>query len=106
MGRRAGIAVELGTAHDPADEEGLLQASELPASDRRPGSEPAKEVVERTDRAAQQRRTPGQQLALHAIDVRPVRHDELRLPPVPRVEHGEIEVEQELDLARDARARY
>ena len=99
------VAVELRAAHDPADEERLLQASELPASFRRSGSEPAKEVVERADRAAQQRRTPGQQLELDAVDVRPVRHDEHRLEPVPGVEHVEIAVEQELDLARVGRAR-
>jgi len=105
MGCRAGVAVELGTAHDPADEERLLQPSELSARLRRSGSEPAKEIVERADRAAQQRRTPGQQHELDAVDVRPVRHDEHRLQPVPGVEHVEIAVEQELDLARVGRAR-
>ena len=100
-----GVAVELGAAHDAADEERLLQ--HVRAAGERPwtGSEPAKEVVERADRAAEQRRTPRQQLELDAVDVRPVRHDEHRLAPVPGVERGEIAVEQELDLARVGRAR-
>ena len=98
-------AVELRAVHDPADEERLLHASELTASVRGAGRQAPEEVVERADRAAEERRAPRQQLELDAVDVRHVRHDEHRLGPVRGIERSEIAVEQKLDLARVGRAR-
>ena len=105
MRRGACVAVELRAAHDPADEKCLLHASQLPTSARRAGCKTAKQVVERADRAAEERRAPRQQLELDAVDVRHVRHDEHRLGPGRGVERSEITVEQKLDLARVGRAR-
>jgi hypothetical protein len=105
MRRGACVAVELCALHDSADEKRLLHASEPAQCALRTAHETIEQVVEGADRAAEQRWTPLQKLALDPVDVRPVRHDEYRLPPVPGVEHGEITVEQELDLARVGRAR-
>ncbi len=58
------------------------------------------DVVEGADRAAEERWTAREELALDAVDVRPVRHDENRLT----IERGQIAVEQTLDLARVCRA--
>ena len=49
--------------------------------------------------------TPAQQLALNAVDVRPVRHDEHRLGSDARIERSQIPVEEEFDLARVRRPR-
>ncbi len=58
--------------------------------------DPLEDVVERSDRAAEERRPPREKIALDAIDVRSVRHDQDRLA----LERGQIAVEQQLDLAR------
>ncbi len=54
------------------------------------------DIVERSDRAREQRGPAREQFALNALDIRSVRHDEHGLP----LESGEITVEQRLDLAR------
>ncbi len=54
------VAAELSAAHDPADEKCLFHPSELPTSGRGAGCEAAKQVVERADRAAEERRAPRQ----------------------------------------------
>ncbi len=105
MRRGARVARELRAAHDPADEQCLLHSSEPAKRAFGAARETVEQVVEGADRAAQQRRTPRQELALDPVDVRPVRHDEDRLEPVPGLEHVDVTAEQELDLARVGRAR-
>src|SRR5581483_6989793 len=92
--------VELGLEHRAPREEGALRVR-----DHRPCvpaciGDPLEEVVEGADRAAQERGLPREQLALDRVDVRPVRHDEHRLP----IEGGQIAVEEASDLARVRRA--
>ena len=101
----ARVAVELRSAHDPADEECLLHSSQ-PAkrARRRAAHETVEQVIEGADRAAEERRTPRQELALDPVDIRPVRHDEHRLESVRGLERVEVTAEQKLDLARVGRA--
>ena len=100
MSRRACKPVELRAADDPADEKRLLRAAERAAPVRRARCDAAEQIFEGVDRAAEQRGPASQQLALDAVDVRPVRHDEHRLGPFTGAEHVEITAEQKLDLAR------
>ncbi len=60
----------------------------------------AEEIVEGADVAAQQGGTSGQEIALYAIDLRPVRDDEERLT----VEVLEVAIEEPRDLPRVRRA--
>jgi hypothetical protein len=62
--------------------------------------EPPEEVVEGADRASEQRRLDGQQLTLAFLDVRPVRHDQIRLSR----QRFEIPAEQERNLPGVSRA--
>ena len=57
--------------------------------------DPLEEIGERRDPAAEERWSAREQLALGPVDVRPVRHDEDRIP----VEVGQVPIEQPLDFA-------
>ena len=57
------------------------------------------QVVERPDRAAEEAATAGEQVALDAVDVRRIRHDQCRFV----VEARQVAVEQVRDLARVGR---
>ena len=96
----AGEAPQVRAAHDTTDDERLLGAPKPGTAVGEAACEIAEYVLERPDLAAEERRAPGEQLQLDAVDVRPVRHDQERLEPVRGVERGEIAVEQKLDLAR------
>ena len=98
--RGTGVAMEIGRAHHPAHEQRALRAPQRPPNVARAEGDTLEHVVEGADRAAEQRVTPPEQLALDAVDVRPVRHDEYRFGPLGDVERSQITVEQELDLAR------
>ena len=94
--RRAPEAVQRRAADDAADEQRALGVAE-----QRPGlgasvGDPLEHVVERADRAAEERAAPRQEVTLDPLDVRPVRDDENRLAR----EHGQIALEQERHLAR------
>ena len=69
------------------------------APDRR--DKPSEEVVERADRAAEEAAGAREQIALDAVDVRRVRHDQIRLV----VEARQIALEQKRDFARVCRPR-
>ena len=64
--------------------------------------DPLEQVVERADRAGQQRRSTAQQVALDAIDVRSVGHDEHRVA----VERVQVAVEQQRHLAGVCRSNH
>jgi hypothetical protein len=53
------------------------------------------DVVERSDRAGEQRTGPAEQIALDPLDVRPVRHDQHRIA----VDRIEVTLEETRDLA-------
>ena len=84
-----------------ADCKRALRVGQAAAAFGRAAGDAAEEVVERADRAAEQRGRPREQLALDARDVRPARDDE----------HGiarkelDIAVEEARDLARIRGAR-
>ncbi len=92
-------AVELGGREHAAHEQGALRLR-----DERPGTvagegDPLEDVVERPDGAREERRPAREELALDAVDVRPVGHDEERLA----LERGQVAVEQKPDFARVCR---
>src|SRR4029078_5456825 len=62
--------------------------------------DPLEEIVERADRAAEQRPRAREQLPLGAVDVRPVRHDQYGVG----LERAQIALEQERHLAGVGRA--
>ena len=68
-------------AHRPADEERALCIRDHPSGRGLSGSahDATEQVVERADRPAQEGRLELEQVALRAVDVRTVRHDEKRL---------------------------
>ena len=74
---------------------GVAQRAPVPVLAR----EPPEEVVERPDRAAEQAAAACEQIALDAVDVRRVRHDQCRFV----VEARQVPVEQERDFARVGR---
>ena len=90
----AAETVQLRLGDRAADDERPLRVGEQPAALRIAGGDLDEEVVERADRAREQRAGPRQQLALDPLDVRPARHDQERLA----VEDGEVAVEEQLDL--------
>jgi hypothetical protein len=103
--QRVGEAAEARRRREPVQprprERAADQQRALRLRDERPRlaageDDPLEDVVEGPDRAAQQCRPEREQLALDAIHVRPVRHDENRLA----FECGQVAVEQQLDLAR------
>ena len=76
----AAKAIERLCCERAPDDEGALCLARDP---RRLASGPGnltEKVVEGADRAAEQSRLDGQQLPLSLLDVRPVRHDQVRLP--------------------------
>ena len=94
--RGGGEPVELRAREHAADEERALRPRHEPARASALVRHPLEDVVERPDRAREQGGASREEVALRALDVRPVRHDEHRLP----LERGEIAVEQRPDLAR------
>src|SRR5207248_5691939 len=89
---------QLRRGEDTTDEQSALRLG-----DRRPrAGDPLEEIVEGADLTGEQRRTAREQRTLGAIDVRPVRHDQVRIA----VEDGQIAVEQKLDFARVCRPSY
>ena len=91
-----GEAVERHRPEHAADEQRALRLRDEGAGVVPRICDALEHVVEGVDRAAEERRPALEQLPRDALDVRPVRHDEHRLP----VEGGQIAVEQKLDLAR------
>ena len=83
----------------PKDEGTLRVGRDIPPF-RATAGDRAEEVVERADLAAEQRRTAREQVALHAIDLGPVRDDEKRLA----VEVLQIPIEEPRDLSGVRRA--
>jgi hypothetical protein len=65
--------------HDPAQEQGPLCVSRDRPCAAVTAGDPFEQVVERADRAAEQRTTAPEQVAFHPLDVRAVRHDQDRL---------------------------
>ena len=70
-------------------------------AEQRPGraagvGDPLEDVVERADRAAEERAAAREQVTFDTLDVRPVRDDENRLAR----ERGQIALEQKRHLAR------
>jgi hypothetical protein len=93
--RGAAEAVQLGLPDRATDEERALRVGEhAPRTLGVALRDPREEIVERADRAGEQRADPRQQLPLDPLDVRPARHDEKRLA----VERSQIPVEEQLDL--------
>jgi hypothetical protein len=92
--------VQVGAAHNAAHEQRPLGASQQPAGIAVAVREPGEDVVERPDRATEERGPPREQLALDPVDVRPVGHDENWLREAAGVERIEIPAKQQLDLAR------
>src|SRR5581483_6441284 len=82
--RRRGKTAELRLREHAPDDERALRVRDRPAA----AGDPLEDVVERADRAREERRTAGEQLALDALDIRSVRHDEHGLP----LDGGEIAV--------------
>ena len=78
-----------------ADDERALELRRLRAPARVGVGDRAKEVVERADRSREERGGAPNQVALDAIDVDAIRHDEPRVTRDLR----EIALEQERDLA-------
>ena len=94
------MSVPHSMAQRSADDESPLrlggQGSRIAAA----AGEPLEEVVESPDRAAEQGRLDAEQLTLALLDVRPVRHDQVRLPR----QRLEITAEQERHLPGVSRA--
>ncbi len=98
--RRRAEAVQARACDRPAESEGLLRLGRyLPRLPVAAGN-PLEEVVERSDRAAEKRWPPDEQVALDAVDFRPVRDDEERLA----VEILQVSLEEPRDLPRVRRA--
>ncbi len=97
---RGAQPVQARAREDPPDDERALgvrgDLAPLPVSAR----DPLEEVVERADGPAQERRTARQQVALHAIDFRPVRDHEIRLA----VEVLQVAIEEPRDFPGVRRA--
>ncbi len=96
---RAPEPVQRGVTDDPPDEQAALRVLEQRPRVGAGVGQALEDVVEGADRAAQQRRPAGEQVALDAFDVRPVRHDQ----------HGaafqlaQIALQEECDFARAGR---
>ncbi len=99
--RRRGEAVQRRSGEQAPHEQCALRRRDEATRAGGVEGDALEEIVECADRAAEERGLPGNELTLDPIDVRPVRHDENRLP----IEGGQIAVEQALDLARVGRPR-
>ena len=93
--RGRGETVELRLGDGAADRERALCVARDPSLLGKPCGDVLEKIVERPDSPAHERGPPTQQIALDALDVRPVRHDEPRLA----VELREIALEEQRDLA-------
>ena len=89
-------AVERDGGERAADDERSLGLARHPTPPRIAGRKPGEDVVEGSDRAAEQAAATGEQVALDPVDVRPVRHDQDRLV----VEARQIALEEQRDFAR------
>src|SRR5581483_7180624 len=89
--------VERCRGDDPPDEKRALGATQGLLVLPEPWRDPLEEVVERDDRAAEERAATYEQLPLDAVDIGAIRDDEHRLA---RLESREVPLEQKLDFAR------
>src|SRR6266487_3553924 len=97
---RTAETVERLTGECAADDEGPLRLGRNGTRLAATAREPLEEIVERADRPAEDGGLDSKQVALHPLDVRPVRHDQVRLPR----QHLEIPVKQERNLPGVGRA--
>ena len=97
---RAAEAVERLAGECAADDESTLRLGRHRTRIATAAGESPEKVVEGADRAAEQSRLDGQQLTLALLDVRPVRHDQVRLTR----QRLEIPAEQERNLPGVSRA--
>ncbi len=81
---------------DAADEQRALDVAEHGRAVGARACQPLEQVREGADPAAEERSRVGEQVALHPVDVRPVRHDQHR----PLLEPGAVALQQQRDLAR------
>ncbi len=88
-------AVQGDVAQRPPHDERALGGGDDGTRPRIAGRELPEQIVEGADRATEQAATACEQVALHPVDVRPVRHDQNRLV----VQARQIALEQERDLA-------
>ena len=93
--RRAAEAVERGAAESAADDQHPLRVADDRSRAVTAEREVTEEIVERPDRAVQERAGPAEQVALDAVDVRRVRHDQNRIA----FDLREIALEEAGDLA-------
>ncbi len=91
--RRGGEAVQGGLCGGAAEQERLLDVGgERPCA---AAADPAKEIVEGADRSPDKAAPPGHQLPLDPLDVRPDRHDQIRVA----IQSGHIALEEQRNLA-------
>ena len=100
--RRPAEAVQRRVAHDAPDEQAPLRILQQRLRVTAAVGDPLEDVVERPDRPAEQRRLPREQVALDALDVRPVRHDQHGLA----FELAQIPLQEERDFAGAGRPSY
>ena len=95
--RRRAEAVQACGRDDAREQERALRVGQL-LTRRRSGvlADPAEDVVERPDRAAEERGAAGEKVVLDAADVRPVRDNQKRVS----VESFEVAIEETRDFAR------
>ena len=96
---RAAEPVQRRAADDPPNEQAPLRVRDDRTRAVAAVGDPREDVVERADRPTEQRRAAAQEIALYAVDVRPVGHDQHG----SAIHRAQIPLQQERDLARAGR---